>query len=137
MSVDGWQSAVRATLRPLAEAGAVEDRYVERCVELVEEEGPYMVLAPGIALAHARPEDGVRRLCLAVGVLTGPVEFGHPDNDPVDLVFAFGSPDREQHVGLLGALARRLEAGLGEELRRIADDEEAERLLEEALDDVG
>ncbi|MGH9184120.1 MAG: PTS sugar transporter subunit IIA [Acidimicrobiales bacterium] len=130
-----WRAAVRAACEPLVEAGAVEPRYVDACVALVEEEGPYMVLAPGLALAHARPGDGVRRLCLAVATPVEPVEFGHPDNDPVDLVIVFGSPDSDQHVGLLAALARRLMAGLGDELRA-ADARRARELLGQVVDGV-
>jgi PTS system ascorbate-specific IIA component len=128
---DDWRAAVRAASELLVEAGAAEPRYVDRCIATVEELGPYMVVAPGVALAHARPEDGALRLGLAVATLRDPVEFGHAENDPVDVVFAFGSPDRDQHVGLLGALARRLTEGLADDLRKAADEGEARRLMEE------
>jgi ascorbate PTS system EIIA or EIIAB component len=116
-----WRAAVRAACAPLIAAGAVEARYADRCVEVVEENGPYMVLAPGLALAHARPEDGVRQLCLASTTLTEPVEFGHPDNDPVDLVIAFGSPDDSSHIALLQSLAEHLMGGLADTLRSAGD----------------
>jgi ascorbate PTS system EIIA or EIIAB component len=128
--VGDWRAAVRAACQPLVDAGAVEPRYADRCVEMVEEHGPYVVIAPGLALAHARPEDGVSQLCLAVATLAQPVPFGHPDNDPVDLVLAFGSPDDQQHVGMLSALARRLMAGLDAKLRAAGTDAEARALLE-------
>lgn len=131
-----WRAAVRAACEPLVEAGAAEPRYVDRCVATVEELGPYMVVAPGVALAHARPEDGALALGLAVATLREAVEFGHAENDPVDVVFAFGSPDRDQHVELLGALARRLTEGLADELRGAADEEAAGRLMEGVAADV-
>jgi len=131
-----WRAAVRAACRPLVDAGAFEQRYADRCVTIIEEHGPYVVLAPGIALAHARPEDGVRRLGLAAAVLREPVSFGHPENDPVDLVLAFGSPDPQSHVGLLSALARHLVADLAERLRSAASDAEARRMLQEVVSDA-
>lgn len=133
---DGWRQAIRLAVEPLVQVGAVEQRYVEACVAVIEEHGPYIVVAPGIALVHARPEDGVRTLGLSVVMLAHPVEFGHPSNDPVHAVFAFGSPDRDQHVGLLAALSRRLCDGLAEELRAAASDTEATGLLQEVIDDV-
>jgi ascorbate PTS system EIIA or EIIAB component len=133
-SATNWQAAVRAACQPLVDRDAVQPGYVDACVRMVEEHGPYIVLAPGIALAHARPEDGVDRLCLAAVTLAEPVAFGHPDNDPVDVVFAFGSPDADQHVGLLAALARRLTAGLDDALRAAATDADARALLEEMPD---
>lgn len=74
-------------------------------VQAVEEIGPYIVVAPGIAIAHARPEDGVHQICLSLVVLAQPVEFGSTVNDPVDIVFAFGGIDKESHLGLLRQLA--------------------------------
>ncbi len=136
VEVEDWKGAVRAACRPLYEAGAVEARYIERCIDMVLEHGPYMVLTPGIALAHARPEDGVLRLGLAVAGLARPIAFHHPENDPVDLVFAFGSPDSQQHLGLLGALAKGLLAGLGAELRAAKEADKAKQLLEGILTNV-
>jgi ascorbate PTS system EIIA or EIIAB component len=130
VSVADWRAAIKAACQPLLDAGAIEERYVQRCIEIVQAQGPYIVLAPGLALAHARPEDGVNRLCLAAITLREPVRFGHPDNDPVEVVFAFGSPDADEHVGLLTALAGRIQAGLDRELRAVTSDAEARKLLE-------
>ena len=129
-----WPAAMGAAGRGLVRLGAAEPRYVQRCITLVEEQGPYIVVAPGIALAHARPEDGALTLGLSVAVLAEPVVFGHPANDPVDVVFAFCSPDRDAHVGLLSALARHLASGLADRLRAAATGEAATQILEEVLD---
>lgn len=131
MAAGDWRAAVRAASELLVDAGAAEPRYVDRCVATVEELGPYMVVAPGVALAHARPEDGAVALGLTAVTLRQPVEFGHAENDPVDVVFAFGSPDRDQHVGLLAALARRLTEGLADDLRKASDESEVARLMKE------
>jgi ascorbate PTS system EIIA or EIIAB component len=134
VEADDWQAAVRAACRLLVEAGAADQGYVDACVAMVEEHGPYMVVAPGIALAHARPEDGARMLGVSVAVLARPVEFGHPDNDPVDVVFAFGSPDADQHVELLASLAGGLTEGLADGLRAAPDDTAARDSLTRAID---
>lgn len=136
VTAEDWRGALRAACQLLVQAGAAEPRYVDRCIATVEELGPYMVVAPGVALAHARPEDGAVGLGISVVTLRQPVEFGHTENDPVDVVFAFGSPDRDQHVGLLGALARRLTEGLADDLRNAADEAAATRLIEEVAADV-
>lgn len=129
-SASDWRDAVHLACAPLVEAGAVTTDYPDRCIAMVEEHGPYIVLAPGIALAHARPEDGVLRLGVAAVTLTDAVAFGHEHNDPVDVVFAFGSPDAEQHIGLLSALARHLGDDLADRLRAAEDDAAAMRALE-------
>lgn len=136
VKVDNWQEAVRASCRPLLEADAIEERYVESCIELVEDQGPYIVVAPGIALVHARPEDGAKQLCLCATTLAEAVDFGHRDNDPVDLAFAFGSPDDSLHIGLLKRLAEELQGDLAERLRGAERAEHAESLVKEIIQDV-
>jgi mannitol/fructose-specific phosphotransferase system IIA component (Ntr-type) len=37
--------------------------------------------------------------------LSHPVDFGNPENDPVDLVFAFGATDKDSHIQALKDLA--------------------------------
>ena len=132
-----WREAIRAACAPLVEQGAATATYPDRCVATVEEHGPYIVLAPGIALAHARPDDGATALGVAAVTLAEPVAFGHDDNDPVDVVFAFGSPDTHQHVGLLSSLAGALERGLADRLRAADDDAAARSLLVEATTEGG
>lgn len=67
------------------------------------------MVAPGIALAHARPEDGVKQMCMSLVKLASPVEFGSKANDPVDLIFAFGAVDKNAHIQVLKELATFLQ----------------------------
>ncbi|MCJ7707088.1 MAG: PTS sugar transporter subunit IIA [Anaerolineales bacterium] len=106
--VVSWQEAVERVGELLVGSGAVETRYIEAMKLVLNEMGPYAVIAPGIALLHARPEDGVRRPCLALMTLATPVPFGHSQNDPVDLVVALGAVDKQAHIVALQELARLL-----------------------------
>jgi PTS system ascorbate-specific IIA component len=115
-------------------AESVSAHYREACVDLVRRNGPYIVITPGVALAHARPEDGAYELAVSAVTLARPVVFGHPTNDPVDLVLAFASPWRGAHVGLLAALARHLAAGLREKLLAAADTAAATEILQEVTE---
>ncbi|HVX68768.1 MAG TPA: PTS sugar transporter subunit IIA [Mycobacteriales bacterium] len=130
-----WAAAVRAATQLLVTSGAVSERYADRCVNIVREQGPYIVIAPGIALAHARPEDGAHALGLAAVCLAEPVRFGHQTNDPVDVVFAFSSPEPDAHVGLIASLARALADGLADRFRLAATDEAATLLLQGVIND--
>jgi mannitol/fructose-specific phosphotransferase system IIA component (Ntr-type) len=102
---DDWRESVRRVGALLVRTGAAEPRYVEAMIRVVEELGPYMVIAPGIALAHARPEDGVLAPGIALVRLATAVEFGSAANDPVDLVFALAAVDSGGHVTALRQLA--------------------------------
>ena len=109
VSVGTWQDAVRAAGRLLVSTRVAEPRYIDAMLRTAEELGPYVVLAPGLALPHARPEDGALEVGFAAITLAVPVGFGNPDNDPVRLVIAFCAPDSTAHLQSLSQLARVLE----------------------------
>lgn len=109
LPAQNWQDAVRAAGNLLVRSGKVEPRYVDGMIRMVQEIGPYIVIAPGVALPHARPEDGVIEPCMSLVTLRPPVPFGNDTNDPVELVVAFGSPDSKGHLQALAELARLLE----------------------------
>jgi mannitol/fructose-specific phosphotransferase system IIA component (Ntr-type) len=105
VAVASWRDAVDQAGQLLVDAGLVEPRYVAAMGRVLSEMGPYAVIAPGIVLLHARPEDGVLQPCLALLTLSTPVPFGHSENDPVDLVLALGAVDKQAHVAALRELA--------------------------------
>lgn len=102
------EAAVRAAGNLLVGAGAVEPRYVEAMLRVLDTHGPYIVIAPGIALPHATPEDGVLRTAISVATLREPVTFGHQANDPVRLVVALAPVDKHAHLSALQQIAQRL-----------------------------
>ena len=74
-------------------------------MDLVEEHGPYIVISPGLAFAHARPGPSVLRDGLAVVTLREPVSFGHPHNDPVSVVLGLAVAEVGTHLESIGDIA--------------------------------
>ncbi|MBO8162863.1 MAG: PTS sugar transporter subunit IIA [Brevibacillus sp.] len=102
------EDAIRQAGGLLQQAGLVEKAYLDAMVDSYEKNGPYFVLAPGIAIPHARPEDGVHEACVALLQLKEGVPFGHSANDPVRLVFALGASSSDEHLELLQRLVTLL-----------------------------
>lgn len=100
-----WRSAVRAVAAALSAAGYAEESYGDRMIALVDEYGPYIVIAPGLAMAHARPGADVHAPGLALVTLAEPVSFGHAHNDPVSVVIGVAATEADQHVASVAALA--------------------------------
>lgn len=103
-----WREAVAASGQALTAAGATTDGYTAEMIATVEQLGPYIVIAPGIALAHARPSPAVLREGISIVTLATPVSFGHSTNDPVTLVVGLAAPDDQGHVAALATLAEFL-----------------------------
>ena len=111
-----WRDAVRRAGEALTASGAASPAYADEMIATVEQLGPYIVIAPGIALAHSRPSPAVLRTGLAWVTLDRPVRFGHPENDPVSLVVGLAAVDDGSHVEALATLAELL----GDDERRAA-----------------
>lgn len=100
-----WQSAIRASGALLEKAGTVTAHYTDLMIQSVEEHGPYIVLTPGFALAHARPDPSVQQTSLSFARLATPVNFGSAKNDPVTIVMSLAATDATAHQKALAALA--------------------------------
>jgi PTS system ascorbate-specific IIA component len=103
--VADWRAAVRAAGAALTAAGIAEPSYADEMIRMIEDHGPYIVIAPGLALAHARPGPEVLKDGIAVVTLATPVDFGHPYNDPVRVVLALAVHASDAHVALVAELA--------------------------------
>ena len=105
---EDWREAVRTAGELLTATGTSTDAYTAEMIGNVEENGPYLVIAPGFALAHARPSPAVLRTGLSWVRLARPVEFGHESNDPVSLVVGLAAQDAGAHQAALAGLAKLL-----------------------------
>lgn len=101
-----WRDAVTAAGRLLESGGATTADYTTAMITSVEDNGPYIVVSPGFAFAHARPSPAVHRTAMSWVRLAQPVEFGHSSNDPVDLVVALAATDATEHTAAMAQLAK-------------------------------
>jgi mannitol/fructose-specific phosphotransferase system IIA component (Ntr-type) len=106
VEVNTWQEAIREAGKLLCASDSVTPEYIEAMIKVAEELGPYLVIAPGIALPHAATEAGAKQTALSLIKLATPINFGNPDHDPVRLVFGLAAIDKKAHMTALQTLAR-------------------------------
>lgn len=104
--VDDWQQAVALAVEPMIARGEVEPRYLSAIYEMHREIGPYYVLGEGIAMPHARPEEGVINTALSLAIVSEGVSFNSPDNDPVYVIFALAAKDSHSHIEMIASLSQ-------------------------------
>src|SRR5699024_1469405 len=102
--VETVDEAIKEAGEMLVQGGVVDATYVDAMISAYKENGPYFVLAPHIAIPHARPEDGVKEASVSLIQLKNSVTFGHQSNDPVQLVFGLGASSSDEHLTLLRKL---------------------------------
>lgn len=101
---NNWEELVRLGGQVMVDNGLVTPGYVDAMVKTVTEMGPYIVIAPGIAMPHARPEDGALQVGVAVVALAEPVNFGNAENDPVSVAVFLCAVDKTAHLQVLSDL---------------------------------
>jgi ascorbate PTS system EIIA or EIIAB component len=89
----------------LVASGRSTPEYTASMIDAVAENGPYIVIAPGIALAHGRPSGAVLEIGLSLVTLGEPVTFGNDANDPVRLVLGLCATDHTSHIDIMAELA--------------------------------
>ncbi len=109
VKVNNWQEAITYGGNILVQNGYTEKQYIDAMIENVNKMGQYIVIAPGLAMPHARPEFGVKKIGMALVKLATPVPFGHEKYDPVDILIFLCATDQTTHIGALSELMQLLE----------------------------
>ena len=103
--VENWPQALEICAQPLLESVVIEPGYVTAIIQQHQKLGPYYVLAPGLAMPHARPEEGARGMGLSLLKLQHGVAFDADEFDPVDVIIMLAAPDKHSHIEMISALA--------------------------------
>ncbi|WP_386689101.1 PTS sugar transporter subunit IIA [Lonepinella sp. MS14437] len=96
-TANNWEEAIKIGTDLLIASGAIEPRYYDNIIAKVKEMGPYIILSPGLAMPHARPEEGVIKTAFALVTLTKPVVFEGED-EPVSVLITLAGSDSDQHM---------------------------------------
>ena len=99
-----WKDAIRKSADPLVKNGYATENYVNGMIKTTEESGPYIVISKGVALPHARPELGAKKIGITVTTLKTPINFGNKSNDPVQFIFALCAVDNKSHLKAMSEL---------------------------------
>jgi len=91
----------------LEKGGYITNDYTKAMIKNFEINGPYFVLAPALAMPHARPTDGVLKNGISLITLKTPVNFGS-ENDPVKVVLALATSSSDEHLEYMSKIAMAL-----------------------------
>ena len=105
---DDWRDAVRAACQPLLVDGTIEDVYVDEIIRKVEELGPYIVIAPNIAIPHAQEGVGVHDTAMSFMKTERPVHFADDAEHDAQIFVVLASADDEEHMDNLMDLSEAL-----------------------------
>ncbi len=107
--VSDWKEAVIKGGEILKKNGCINDSYINSMINNVEKLGAYIVILPGIAMPHTRPEDGSFKIGFSIMTLKNQIHFGNPENDPVKLIITMSVIDNISHINALKELMEIIE----------------------------
>lgn len=93
-----WKDAIRKGGALLLTSGSCKGSYIDAMIDGCERNGPYIVIGPGLAMPHARPETGVLETGYALVTLKKGVDFGDEENDPIDILVFMAAKDHVTHA---------------------------------------
>lgn len=106
-----WQSAIRAGCEPLVATGTVDASYADEIIACIEKYGPYIVIAPDIAMPHSQENaKGVHKTAISFMKVNETVVFDADDREKdARLFFTLASQNHEQHLENMSMLATMLD----------------------------
>lgn len=105
--VDNWEQGIALAAQPLLNQDYFEQSYITSMIDSVKKLGPYIVIAPEIAIAHARPNDEVNKIGLSLLKLNQHINFSD-EGHYASLIFVLSAVDNEGHLEILRHLATTL-----------------------------
>ncbi len=100
-SVSTWEEAIIKSAQPLLDGAYVDQGYIDAMIESVNEYGPYIVIAPKVAMPHARPETGSKKIGYSILKLEQPIGFSEEPEHQVELLVALSCVNAESHLEIL------------------------------------
>ncbi len=116
-SAENWEKAIETAAQPLIKNGKIKYGYVENIIKNIKELGPYIILLPGVAMPHARPDENVIESSLSLLKINKGVSFSE-DTEDVKLMFVLAAKDSNSHIDIIEQLTELL-----------GDDEKIEKLM--------
>lgn len=97
--VDSWKEMIQTASAPLLSRGVIQNSYVQEMIHLVDEYGPYILLANSVAVAHAKPEHGAFRLGLSFLIVKRDVPFDEVSS--LRYLFVLSDAAHDKHLNVL------------------------------------
>ena len=130
VNADDYEDAIKKVGQILVDTNSITENYIESMIDSVKKLGPYIVIAPGFALAHARPSEAVLKDDISIMTLEKPVCF-NSINDPVYVVMCLAAKSNDTHINFMQKVATILmQENTIENLKKASSIEEIQKIFE-------
>lgn len=103
-----WEEAITYAAQPLKQQEKITDSYIEAMIQKVKDYGAFIHIGKGIALPHARPEDGVKDLGMSLLKVKESVLLLDDPKHEIRIFICLAAIDNEMHLKALASLTKIL-----------------------------
>ncbi|WP_172371617.1 BglG family transcription antiterminator [Sporosarcina jiandibaonis] len=103
-----WKEAVKIAAEPLLLNESITPQYIDVMIENVETTGPYIIIGEEVAIPHARPEFGVKKLGMSLLKLQKSTHLLNNEANKVDIFICLAAIDNQTHLKALAQLTTLL-----------------------------
>lgn len=134
MKAVNWHDSIRRAGQCLVDNQSIEPRYIESIISQTMYYGTYMFLNEEVMLAHARTEDGVKKLDVSLSILKEPVFFSA--GKKARMILVLGTVDQEMHLEILSDIMKLMEKNQYKQLLEANSAEKILQRIEEIIEEV-
>lgn len=98
-----WEQAIQKAAEVLLTNCCINQHYIDVIISLAHQYGPYFVISPQIAIAHARPVDGVSKIGVSLSIYKNGLNIMGKEN--VQFLFVLATPNQSEHIHILQNIA--------------------------------
>ena len=106
--IDNWKDAIKKAAEPLLVSNSITNQYIDVMIENVETMGPYIIIGEQVAIPHARPEFGVKKLGMSLLKLEESAHLLNSEANRVDIFICLAAIDNQTHLKALAQLTTLL-----------------------------
>ncbi len=99
--VKDWKEAIKLGVELLSANNFCTQELEDKIIESVNKHGPYFIIMPQVALAHASPGPYAKEVGLSLIKFEKQVKFSEEDRHKVFLLFTLSAIDGESHMNIL------------------------------------
>lgn len=130
---ENWRDAVWVSYKPLLREKIVNEDYINSVIDCIEKYGPYIVIAPNIAMPHSSEgAEGCNGTAISFMKVNTPVKFDLEDEEKdAVLFFSLAADNHDKHVKNIQLLMETLvNEEMVAELMSIKNEEDLKKIVE-------
>ncbi len=119
---DSWQDAIKGSCKRLLDEGIIDEGYIDEIIANVVEYGPYIVIAPHVAMPHSTlGGNNVHGTTISFTKVEEPVVFDEEDESKnAQIFFTLAATSNEEHLQNMISLSNLLmREGIVDELLKV------------------